>query len=264
MRLHSLLFLIGSSVLLASCARVELGSKIMELDRIYRVRARQTLFVRNNNGQVVAKRLNQAANAVLYQREDTLYAVFASQTLPPADADPLTLDQADSASVMFVHYTFRQKNSKEISPWFYFQTPAFDVQLVSNPFKYRLSTAGMPGFLSTRASLGGYTGMRYYLGRYRTLAFRGKRRSELESFSFGMGIIASINSVLINQYNTSGLVRYDYDALGVNYGVASIVGYKKVITGFALGFENLADCNNKYWIHRQKPWLGILVGININ
>lgn len=31
----------------------------------------------------------------------------------------------------------------------------------------------------------------------------------------------------------------------------------------ALGFENLAD-SPPLWIHRQKPWLGLTVGINLN
>ncbi|WP_247233469.1 hypothetical protein [Telluribacter sp. SYSU D00476] len=236
----------------------------MELDRIYRVRAGQTLYVSNSEGQVTAKRLNRAADAALYQREDTLYAAFVPQTLPPADADPHTLDQADSALVMFVSYNLKQQNAEEISPWFYYQMTSFDIDLFTTPFKYRFSTAGMPGSLSTSANIGVYTGIRYDLGRYRNLYFRGQQRSDMESFSFGMGTIASISSVPINEYTTSGLVPYEYDALGLNYGLAGIVGYKNVTTGLALGFENLADRNNKHWIYRQKPWLGIFVGININ
>lgn len=153
---------------------------------------------------------------------------------------------------------------EEKSPWFYYQLTSFDIDLFTIPFKYRFAQAGRPGELVTSANLGVYTGIRYDLGRFRTISFRSERRSDIQSFSVGLGAVFSIDPVTINEYNTKGRVLDEYEALGLNYGLATIVGYKSITAGLALGFENIADRNNRLWVYRQKPWLGLTVGININ
>ncbi|CCH01207.1 hypothetical protein FAES_3198 [Fibrella aestuarina BUZ 2] len=250
--------------LLSGCASVSSHTDIMELNRIYRVRANQTLYVADRQGSVQAKRLQQPASAALYKRADTLFASFVPHTLAPADQNPQTLDRADSTAVLFLSYTPRIKTVEEKSPWFYYQLTSFDIDLFTIPFKYRFPTAARPGQLATNANIGLYTGIRYDQGRFRNIFFRGERRSDVESFSFGLGTLVSINPVVVNEFNTDGLVTGEYEALGVNYGLAAIVGYKGLTAGLALGFENLADRNNRYWVYRQQPWLGLTVGININ
>jgi hypothetical protein len=140
----------------------------------------------------------------------------------------------------------------------------FDIDLFTIPFKYRFSTVGRPGQLSTSANVGVYAGIRFDLGRYRKIYYRREQHSDIQSFSFGVGTVFSIDPVLVNEFNTEGRVTQEYEALGVNYGLAAIFGYKRVTAGLVLGFENLADRNNRLWVYRQKPWLGLMVGININ
>lgn len=249
---------------LSGCASVAKRSEITELNRIYRIRANQTLFTLNSRGQVTTKSLNQSADAALYEREDTLYADFIPGSLPVPDEDTRTIDRADSLSIFFFHYNRRLDRVDEKSPWFYYHLTTFDIDLFTIPFKYRFATAGRAGQLSTSANLGVYTGIRYDLGRYRNIYFRRERRSDIQSFSFGLGTVLSIDPVLVNAFNTLGRVTDEYDALGINYGLAAILGYKSLTAGLALGFENLADRNNRLWVYRQKPWLGLTVGININ
>ncbi|GAB3315190.1 hypothetical protein GCM10027299_04190 [Larkinella ripae] len=262
--MRSAFFLLILTVFLSGCANVAKRSEITDLNRVYRIRANQTFFAKNARGQITAKLLKRPANAALYQREDTLYAEFVPASLPLSDSNPKTIDQSDSLALLFLHYNRRLDYIEEKSPWFYYQLTSFDIDLFTMPFKYRFSTAGRPGQLAAGANFGAYFGIRYDLGRYRNIYYRRERRSDIQSFSFGIGTLVSIDPVLINAYNTLGRVPYEYDALGVNYGLAAIFGYKRVTAGLALGFENLADSNNRLWIHRQKPWLGLTVGININ
>ena len=256
--------LIAGITLLFGCAQVRSRSDITALNRIYQVRADQTLHQYNNSGPTTARQLNHLAKAALVQRTDTLVAIFVPSTLPKDDGDSSTLDQSDSAAVWYVRYRPKTTATEEKSPWFYYQLTSFDVDLFTIPFKYRFSTAGRPGELITSANLGVYTGIRYDLGRFRTVSFRSERRSDIQSFSVGLGVVVSIDPVTINEFNTNGRVTNEYEAFGLNYGLATIVGYKSITAGLALGFENIADRNNRLWVYRQKPWLGLTVGININ
>ncbi|KAB7727328.1 hypothetical protein F5984_22135 [Rudanella paleaurantiibacter] len=249
---------------LSGCASLNSRDDIRALNRIYRVRAGQTLYQADAQGGLTEKRLNQPADAALYQRADTLFAAFDPHTLPPSDGNPTTFDQGDSASLLFVHYKPRLRLIEEKSPWFYYQLTSFDIDLFTVLFKYRFPQRDRPGQLATSANIGVYTGIRYDLGRFRNIYLRGEQRSDVQSFSFGIGSVLSIDPVLVNEFNTNGLITTEYEALGVNYGLATIVGYKSVTAGLAVGFENLADRNNRAWVYRQKPWLGFTVGININ
>ncbi|KAA9350004.1 hypothetical protein [Larkinella humicola] len=248
----------------SGCASVARRYQITELNRVFRVRANQTFFTQDSHGKVTKKTLNYPAKAALYQEQDTLYAEFVSTTLRASDNDPTTIDQADSMKTLFVHYNPRVNFVEEKSPWFYYQLTTFDIDLFTIPFKYRFSTAGRPGQLSTSANVGVYAGIRFDLGRYRNIYYRRDQHSDIQSFSFGIGTVLSIDPVLVNGFNTAGRVTDEYEALGVNYGLATIFGYKRVTAGLVLGFENLADRNNRLWVYRQKPWLGLMVGININ
>lgn len=155
--------------LLSGCASVSPRSDITELNRIYRLRAKQTLYAIDARSRVTTKRLSRPASAVLYEREDTLYAEFVPTTLPPVDNDPKTIDRADSLATLFWYYNRRVDFLEEKSPWFYYQLTTFDVDLFTIPFKYRFPTPGRPGELSTSANLGVYIGIRYDLGRYRNI-----------------------------------------------------------------------------------------------
>jgi hypothetical protein len=263
-RVRQSILLLLFSTFLSGCASVAKRSEITELNRIYRIRADQTLFGLDTRGRVMTKSLKRSASAALYEREDTLYAEFVPGTLPASDGNAGTIDRSDSLSTLFFHYNRRLDRVEEKSPWFYYQLTTFDIDLFTIPFKYRFPTAGRPGQLSTSANLGVYTGIRYDLGRYRNIYYRRERRSDIQSFSFGLGTVLSIDPVLVNEFNTLGRVTDEYDALGVNYGLAAILGYKSLTAGLAIGFENLADRNNRLWVYRQKPWLGLTVGININ
>lgn len=250
--------------LLSGCASVRQRSEILELNDIFQVRPNQTLFTYDRGGRVQEKRNRTLSKAGLYEQNDTLFAEFIAASLPPADYDPETLDRADSAAILFVHHNPVLKRIKEESPWFNYQLKSFDVDLFTVPFKYRFRQDGHPGQLNTNPNIGVYVGLRYDRGGYRTLFFRKERRSEIRSFSFGLGGFASVGSALVSTFTTNGAITDEYEALGLNYGLASIVGYKTFTAGLALGFENLASSDNPLWIYRNKPYLGVTIGLNLN
>ena len=45
---------------------------------------------------------------------------------------------------------------------------------------------------------------------------------------------------------------------------ALIISYSSINTGIAVGTDGLLDKYSKNWIYQNKPWIGILAGINLN
>lgn len=249
---------------LTGCLSLHSKSDVTNLNRVYTVKSGQLLQVRDTAGHVLTKRLSHRAAALLYEQQDTLLVQFAPTTLPAADRDPTTLDQSDSAGTAFVHYPKTNPWPEQINPWFRYQSITFDVDLFTVLFKYRFGQPQRPGQLLTTTNVGAYVGIRYDRARYRTIRNQFSFRSEIRPLSVGLGGFVSVNPTTVNEYTTAGRFTGEYEALGINYGLASIFGYRSVTAGLAFGLENLADANNAVWVYRNKPWLGLTIGLNIN
>jgi hypothetical protein len=68
----------------------------------------------------------------------------------------------------------------------------------------------------------------------------------------------------MNPSVTNSLVAIEYDGVVWSKGVAGIIGLNSFTTGLALGWDHLLDPNRKYWIYKDKPWIGFVFGLNIN
>jgi hypothetical protein len=247
-----------------SCATVRQRNEITALNQVFTIPGRQQLFV-YSKGKVVAKTLPHRAKAALYEKGDTLYAEFIAASLRPADHNPTTIDQADSSATLFVHYNPVLNKLEEKSPWFRYKTAGLDVDLVTMPLQYHFATDGLPGQLNDYPlNFHVHIGLLSEIGRYRTTYFRRNQRSEIQSFSFGIGGLIGLSPMLVNPMNTNGSVPDEYQALGINYGLSSVFSFKNFSAGFALGYSKLTDRNDPVWVYRSKPWLGLTLGVNLN
>lgn len=263
--LYQLLRLGLISWALTACSSLRQRSDTMELNQIFNISPHQTLYAYTRKGGVLTKQLTQPARAALYERQDTLYAEFLSETLPRPDRNAQTIDQSDSLAVFFVHYNPTLKKIEEKSAWFKYKSTAFDMDMFTMPLQYRFAHAGFPGELNDFGlNLGLHAGIRTDLGRYRTVYFRRNQRSEIRSVSFGLGGIIGLSPAAVTSFNTAGRVADEYQALGINYGLGFTFSYSTFSAGLAVGYEKLADYNNKIWIYDRQPWLGLTLGINLN
>ncbi|MCK8494815.1 MULTISPECIES: hypothetical protein [Spirosoma] len=258
------LYLLLLFLLASSCASIRQRDDTTQLNQVFQIPRYQDLYAHTQKGSVQTKRLHRPAKAGLYQKHDTLFVEFLAETLLESDSDPKTIDQSDSSAIFFLHYNPTLNKIEEKSPWFRYQTTALDIDLFTMPFKYRFSTANQPGQLEDKLNVGVYMGGRYDLGRYRTIYFRKNHRSEISTFSVGLGGFFCISSARVDPFSTLGQVQDEYYALGVNYGVSTIISIRSFSAGLALGFEQITDRNRALWIYQHKPWLGITVGINLN
>ncbi len=248
----------------ASCASIRQRDDTTQLNQVFQLPRHQDLYAYTRKGGVKTKTLTKPVKAALYERADTLYAELVAESLPPSDGDPKTIDRSDSIAIFFVHYNPKLNQLEEKSPWFRYQTTALDIDLFTLPFKYRFPTADQPGQLEDKLNVGIHIGMRYDLGRYRTVYFRRNQRSEISTFSIGLGGFMCFAPATVTPFSTLGKVQDDYQALGLNYGLATTFSIRSFSAGLALGVETLTDRNRRLWIYQNKPWLGITFGLNLN
>lgn len=237
---------------------------IQELDQTFHVNKHQPLFYTTKHGPNQSKQLTKRATATLYLQNDTLFAELVKASLPADDRNPATVDVSDSAVVFFVNPKPKQIPVNGTSPWFRYHFTSFDTDLVTIPFKYRLSQQGQAPQLITNANAAVYVGMRYDQGYQRNVFYHHQQRSEIRSFSVGAGILAGISATTVGPFSTGGQLLDEYDGACLSYGLATIFGYRAITLGLAVGYDYLTDQNGSLWMYQNKPWLGITVGLNLN
>ena len=175
------------------------------------------------------------------------------------------LDAGDSLQLLnprtdqrrFVHRSAYQ-------PWT-FQRSEIDVDVFTLPFKIRPAQVALPAQLNSNFNAALYIGRRIDLYNYRwkpispTYAVR-----QLQSRGFGYGLFAGIGSVTINDFVTRTPIGIEYEGVVVNAGAAAIYDARIFNIGLAVGLDHLLDGNRQHWIYQQKPWFGVLFGLNLN
>ncbi|WP_051097350.1 hypothetical protein [Spirosoma panaciterrae] len=262
-RLSLLTSLLG--VLMSGCTKMYHSRRsIQELDQTFAVNKAQTLFYTDHAGRTQHKQLAQTISAALYLQNDTLFVEPLKASLRPNDNNPATLDVSDSAFVFFVNPKPKKIPVDGKSPWFRYHFTSFDMDLVTIPFKYRLAQQGQPPELNTNANAALYVGLRFDQGYQRNVFYHYQQRSDIRSFSLGVGGLIGIGSATVGPFSTMDQVADEYEGACLSYGLATIFGYRAVSLGLAFGYDTLFDRNRARWIYQHKPWLGLTLGLNLN
>jgi hypothetical protein len=146
-----------------------------------------------------------------------------------------------------------------------FQTNEFDIDLISIPFKFRSSRQGIPPQLNTNLNASMYFGYRtdwYTLG-YQPSPF-GEYERLTRHYGVTFGAFSGISAIPVNPWLTRDNINYEYDGIAWSYGVAVSFAFNYLNIGVGLGWDYLLDNNSRFWIYQNKPWLGLVLGINLN
>lgn len=146
-----------------------------------------------------------------------------------------------------------------------FSKNSFDIDFLTIPIKYRLPVNGGPQQLNANLNGGLYLGYRkdYYVIRYNVSPIGISKRTTTH-LGFSVGGYVGLGNTFISQYVTSGAVQSEYDGVVLNRGFAAIAALNHFTAGVAIGWDKLLDHNHKFWIYNNKPWLGIVLGLNLN
>lgn len=146
-----------------------------------------------------------------------------------------------------------------------FQTNSFDVDLISIPFKFRGRTAGIPPQLNTNLNASLYFGYRsdwYSLG-YKQNPF-GAFERVTRHYGLTIGLFTGLGSTSVNPWVTNDQIAYEYDGITWSNGIAFSFAFNYLNLGVGLGYDMLLDNNSRYWVYQKKPWIGLVLGINLN
>lgn len=137
---------------------------------------------------------------------------------------------------------------------------AFDIDILTLPFKIRPSVNSFPTQLNSNFNAALYVGKKYdfYHIKYH------KEKRKIKYRGVGYGVFAGIGGVTMNPFVTGNNINYEYDGMVLHGGIATILDAKKMNFGIATGLDHLFDKNKTYWIYQNKPWIGILFGLNLN
>lgn len=140
---------------------------------------------------------------------------------------------------------------------------SFDVDVLTALSKFRPAKINLPNQLTTDFNGNFFIGYRY--DRFRLKASSKNRRQEyLSHRAMTFGLFGGIGTSAINPSTTNYLITNEYNGVVVQRGVVVMAGVQKLTIGLSAGWDYLIDENESKWIYQNKPWYGLMVGINLN
>ncbi|MBY0534292.1 MAG: hypothetical protein K2P88_00450 [Chitinophagaceae bacterium] len=226
---------------LSSCSVIQKSSVDEIPEGIYRVQLHQTAVIKDTT-----KRIPEWTKVYLINDNDSIKGY--------------ALDTTKYHSEPFLLYPAMHVG-KGVS---LIQT-SFDFDVFTTPFKYRAPIAGFPRQFN--ADFNGSVFLGYRIDKLtinqKTL-FKDVKRDQFKKRGFGIGGFAGLSTVFISPAFMNNTIDYEYDGLGIDYGIAALFGFRKFNTGLSLGNDLLIDANAKNWVYHNKPWIGIFIGFNLN
>ncbi len=163
------------------------------------------------------------------------------------------------------YHTFPQTRSYAALESELFRVSGLDLDIITIPFKYRFSTESVPAQLNTNLNASVFVGYRtdYYRLRYNLNEINEYER-KTNHYGLTFGVFSGFGSSLISPFVTDDQVAIEYDGVVWSNGLAVSIGIDYLNLGVALGFDQLLDRNANVWIYNRKPYLGLVLGINLN
>ena len=197
--------------------------------------------------------------------EPDLYYIRHSNQPDVAKEPVYVIDSGDSLQLLFPSTDKRRYVAGSTYTSWTFQRTEVDVDVFTLPFKIRPAQTNLPAQLNSNFNAAVYIGRRIDLYNYRskpvtsTFAVR-----QLRSRGFGYGFFGGVGSTSMTDFVTRTPIGIEYEGVVVNAGVATIYDARIFNIGLAIGFDHLMDRNREQWIYQQKPWFGVLFGLNLN
>lgn len=146
-----------------------------------------------------------------------------------------------------------------------FNAITFDFDALTIPFKYRFETKVLPQQFTTSLNGGVYLGFRN--DRYKLIYkkhFFNYYQREVRHYAISFGGFTGFGSTAMNPWVTDNNINSEYEGVVWLKGAALIMAVGKFTSGISIGWDNLLDKNNKFWIYEGKPWVGLVFGLNLN
>lgn len=202
--------------------------------------------VRSVSNDTLARqlRLIPASRYYVQQRGDTL--AFTPPATSAATPPTLFYQLRGAESVRLLHRSF-------------------DLDIFSIPFKVLPPRQGLPVQLNTNFNAALYVGRRldFYRVRNRRLT-PFQPRPFIRSNGVGYGLFGGLGSSIITPDLTRQHAITDYEGFTLHGGAAAIYDARLLNIGLAVGLDHLLGPDARYWAYQNRPWVGVLFGLDLN
>ncbi|MEA5460901.1 hypothetical protein VB796_17710 [Arcicella sp. LKC2W] len=89
-------------------------------------------------------------------------------------------------------------------------------------------------------------------------------KRKVNHFGFSGGVFVGLGNTVMTPTTTNNSISTEYDGIILQKGLAGIIAVNKLTIGLSIGFDNLLDTNQDLWIYQNKPWFGLMLGLNLN
>jgi len=146
----------------------------------------------------------------------------------------------------------------------YFVKKDLHLNITTIPFKLRPSIVGFPAQLNS--NFNGELFLGYRIDKFRRHFKNTPAGIKDEMLHWGVsgGIFGGIGSSVIAPWTTSYRTMDEYNGLVLSRGVGVLGAVNRLNVGFALGWDYLTDRDKSIWIHQNKIWYGLALGLNLN
>lgn len=146
----------------------------------------------------------------------------------------------------------------------YFMMKDLHLNILTIPFKLRPSVAGFPSQLNSNFNGEVFLGYRMDKFRRHFIETPAGIKDEMLHWGISGGIFGGIGSSVIAPWTTSYQTMDEYNGLVLSRGVGILGSINRLNVGFAVGWDYLTDRDKSIWIHQNKVWYGLALGLNLN
>ncbi len=146
----------------------------------------------------------------------------------------------------------------------YFIMRDLHLNIITIPFKLRPSEEGFPAQLNS--NFNGEIFLGYRLDKFRR-HFKNTPagiKDEMLHWGISGGIFGGIGSSAITPWTTNYRTMDEYNGLVLSRGIGVLGAVNRLNVGFAIGWDYLTDRDKSIWIHQNKIWYGLALGLNLN
>lgn len=146
----------------------------------------------------------------------------------------------------------------------YFIMKDLHLNILTIPFKLRPSVEGFPSQLNS--NFNGELFLGYRLDKFRR-HFKNTPagvKDEMLHWGISGGIFGGIGSSVIAPWTTNYRTMDEYDGLVLTRGIGVLGAINRLNVGFVIGWDYLTDRDKNIWIHQNKIWYGLALGLNLN
>ena len=147
-----------------------------------------------------------------------------------------------------------------------FIRPSLDIDILTTLLKIRPQVKEViPTQLNTAFNGNLYLGHRtdvYQISYHKNPLGNYKRK--INHFGFSGGVFVGLGNTIMTSTTTNNAITTEYDGIILQKGISGIIAVNKLTIGLSLGVDNLLDFNQDSWIYQNKPWYGLMLGLNVN